>query len=87
MDLVVAVAASAAARVNSIWETEAASSSRAVNGRMAFIAQARARDFQQKLIVRSVRLVAVQAILAHRRVLPQHRSALFRMALVASVVD
>ena len=47
----------------------------------------RPRDFQHELIVRAVRVVAVQAVFADRRMLEQERSALLGMAFVASVVD
>jgi len=55
--------------------------------RVALIAEPRPRHFQHVLVDRAVRVVAVQAILAHRRVLEQERPALFGMTLVASVID
>ena len=45
------------------------------------------RDPEHEVVDRAVRLVAVHAVLAHRRMLPQERAALLRMALVAIVVD
>ena len=54
---------------------------------MTLLAQARPRNLQQEVIVRAVRIVTVQAILGHRRVLPQERPALLGMALEASLVD
>src|ERR1700722_7649512 len=50
-------------------------------------AQSRAREFQRGLVDGAVRIMAVQTILAHRRMLEQERSALFGMAFVTIVVD
>ena len=55
--------------------------------RVALEAQPRARHFQRVLVDRAMRIVTVQAILAHRRMLEQERSALFGVAGVAIVVD
>src|SRR5450759_4027573 len=54
---------------------------------VAFGAQARSRDLEKVFVHRAMRIVAVQAVLAHRRVFEQERSALLGMALVAIVVD
>src|ERR1700722_2672120 len=54
---------------------------------VALVAQARPRHFQHRLVDRAVRVVAVEAVLAHRRVLEQERTALLGVALVAGVVD
>ena len=54
---------------------------------VALLAQPRPRDLQQEVVDRAVRIVAVEAALAHRGMLPQERAALFRMAFVAIVVD
>ena len=54
---------------------------------VALLTQARARNLQQEIVVRAMRIMTVQAVLGHWRVLPQERSAFFRMALPASLVD
>src|SRR5215475_4498540 len=54
---------------------------------VTLLAEARPRDLQQEVIDRAVRIVAVQAIVAHRGMLPQERAALLRVTLVAIVVD
>src|SRR5262245_34896270 len=54
---------------------------------VALLAQTRPRDLQQEVVDRAVRIVAVQAALAHRGMLPQERAALLRMASVAIVID
>src|SRR5262245_48872838 len=54
---------------------------------VALLAEIRSRGDQQLVVVGSVGLVAVDAVLADRRVLPQHRAALLRVARVADVVD
>jgi len=54
---------------------------------MALLAQEWDRCDQQRRLVRAVRGVAIQAILAHGRVLEQEGSALLRMALIAGFVD
>ena len=55
--------------------------------RVALVAKPRRRHFQHALVDRAMRIVTVRAVLAHRRVLEQERSALLGMALVAIVVD
>src|SRR5208282_6936428 len=52
---------------------------------MALIAEHRNRQREQRLIVRTMRQVAVQALiaLAHRWVFPQERTALFLVAIEA----
>ena len=54
---------------------------------VALLTQARARNLQQKIVVRAMRIMTVQAALGHWRVLPQERSTFFRMAPPASLVD
>ena len=54
---------------------------------VALSAQPRPRQLQRVFIRRAMGIVAVQTVLAHRRVLEQERSAFLRMALVAIVVD
>src|SRR5450759_4458745 len=54
---------------------------------VAFGAQPRSRDLEKVFVHRAMRIVAVHAVLAHRRVFEQERSALLGMALVAIVVD
>src|SRR5450755_1485814 len=54
---------------------------------VALLAQTWPRYLQQEVVVGAVRIVAVQAALGHRRVLPQERSALLRMTLEASLID
>ena len=54
---------------------------------MALLAQEGNRRDQQRALIRAVRRVAVEAVLANRRMLEQERSALLRMALVARLVD
>ena len=55
--------------------------------RMTLLAQNRNGCDQQGVLIRAVRRVAVQAALAHRRMLKEERPALLRMALIASFVD
>src|ERR1019366_8718913 len=86
VDVAVAVAASTTQHIRGVRETQSAAGSRAMHGAVAFVAQPRTRHFQQIFVVRAVRLVAVQAVLTHRRVFPQHRTALFSMTLVAILV-
>ena len=57
------------------------------NGRMTRLTQKRAGDDQQFLVIRAMRDVTVHAVLAHRCVLPQERTALLGVAGVALVVD
>src|SRR6516162_2619315 len=54
---------------------------------VALLAQTRPRDLQQEVVDRAVRIVAVEAALAHRSMFPQERAALLRVALVAIVVN
>src|SRR5262249_40077695 len=54
--------------------------------RVALLAEVWARREEHGLVVRAVRLVAIEAVLAHRRVFPQERAALFGVARVAGVV-
>ena len=54
---------------------------------MALLAQPRARDLQHGIVDRAMGVMAVQAVLAHRRVFPQERSALLGVTLVTGVVD
>ena len=77
-----AVLALAADRLHCQW-----TAGRAVTEGVTFGAYPWPRDFQQVLIHRAVRIMAVQAVLAHRRMFEQERSALLGMARVAIVVD
>ena len=54
--------------------------------RMTLLAQQRTRGDQELLVVRAVRRVAVDATVAHRRMLEQERPALLRVAGVADLV-
>ena len=54
---------------------------------VALLAEERHRGRLQLEVVRAVRRVAVEAVLAHRRVLPEERAALLGVALVAELVD
>ena len=54
---------------------------------MAPLAEVRLLGHQHLVVVRSVRVVAVEAALAHRRVLPQERAAFLGVALQALLVD
>src|SRR6185436_19613385 len=54
---------------------------------VALLAQVRDLGLLQLEVVRAVRGVAVQAVLPHRRMLPQERAALLGMAGVALLVD
>ena len=55
--------------------------------RVAVLAQEGRSLDQQIRLVRAVRRMAVQAAFADRKVLPQQRAALLRVAVVASLVD
>lgn len=55
--------------------------------RMALLTQIRQAQLGRCRVIRAVRIVAVGAILAHRRMLPQHRAALFGVAVVTGFVD
>ena len=59
---------------------------RVVDRRVTLLAQERQRRDEQLLVIRAVRLVAVQAALAHRRVLPQERAALLRVTAGAELI-
>ena len=54
---------------------------------MTLLAKEGNRRDQQRVLIRSMRRVAVQAVLAHRRMLEQEGSTFFRMALIARLVD
>ena len=54
---------------------------------VALLTQTRARNLQQEIVVRAMRIMTVQAGLGDRRVLPQEWSALLRVALPANLVD
>ena len=56
-------------------------------GLVALLAQQRRLHLQHLLVDRAVGVVAVEAVLAHRRVLPQERAALLGVAGVAVLVD
>ena len=53
---------------------------------MAGVAHSRHPHFQQLRVVRTVRLVAIRAILHHGRVFPEERSAALRVAAQAILV-
>ena len=55
--------------------------------RMALLTQQRRSFDQQGRVVTAVWLVAQSAILGGRRVLPQERPALFRVAEIAGLID
>src|SRR5581483_354696 len=54
---------------------------------VALLAQARPRELEHLVVVAAVGVVAVQAALRHRGVLPEERPALLGMAGVAGLVD
>lgn len=54
---------------------------------MTALAQPRPRDLQQIVVDGAVRIMTVQAVFDHRRMLPEERTALFRMALEAYVIN
>lgn len=54
---------------------------------MTLLTQERNRCQQQRALIGAVRRVAIEAVLAHRRMLEQERTALLRVALVARLVD
>ena len=54
---------------------------------MALLAQERNRGDQQRVLIRAVWRVAVEAALANGRMLEQERTALLGMALIARLVD
>src|SRR5262245_33182782 len=53
--------------------------------RMALLAQARPRHVEHVFVVGAVRIVAVEAVLTHRRMVVEERPALLRVALVADI--
>ena len=53
---------------------------------MTLLAEERYRRHQQRRLIRAVRRMTVQAVLAHWCVLEQERTALLRMALIAGLV-
>ena len=55
--------------------------------RVALLAQERNRRHQQRALIRAVRRVAVEAVLANGGMLEQERTALLGMALIARLVD
>src|ERR1700722_17411535 len=55
--------------------------------RMTLLAEERYRRDQQRALVGAMRSMAIEAVLAHRRMLEQEGAALFRMTLVAGFVD
>ena len=55
--------------------------------RMALLAEEGNRRDQQSVLIRAMRRMAVQAVLAHRRMLEQEGSTLLRMTLIARLVD
>ena len=54
---------------------------------VTLLAQPRPRDLQQEVVDRAVRIMAVQAVLAHWGMFPQERPALLRVTLVAIVIN
>ena len=54
---------------------------------VALLAQVRRALDQQPSLGGTMRRMAVEAVLTHRLVFPQQRAALFRMAVVADLVD
>jgi len=54
---------------------------------MTLLAKEGNRCNQQRALIRAVRRVAVQAVLAHRRMLEQEGPAFFRVALIARLID
>ena len=55
--------------------------------RVATLTEERLFDDEQRLVRGPVRIVAIEAVFAHGRMLEEERTALFRMALDALVVD
>src|SRR5215510_608026 len=84
MDLLVAILALAIEREDRLWIAWVAGMAGEIG--VALLAQARPRHLQHEVVHRAVRIVAIRAVLTHRRVLEQERTALLGMALVASVV-
>ena len=54
---------------------------------VALLTQVRTRPDEELVVVGPVRLMTVQAALAHRRVFPEERSPLFGVTGVADLVD
>ena len=54
--------------------------------RVTLLAQERARGNEQHFLVGTMRLVAVETVLANRRMLPDERAALFGVAGIADVI-
>ncbi len=65
MNIAVAVAAGPSERIGRVRQTETAARSRRVHCAVAFVAEPRTRHCQQVLIIRAVRIVAIEAVLAH----------------------
>ena len=55
--------------------------------RMTLLAEEGNRRDQQRALVGAMRSMAIEAVLAHRRMLEQEGPALFRVTLVAGFVD
>jgi hypothetical protein len=55
--------------------------------RMTLLAEERNRRDQKRVLVGAMRSMAIEAFLAHRRMLEQEGPALFRMTLVARLID
>ena len=55
--------------------------------RMTLLAEERNRRDQQRALIRAMWSMAIEAVLAHRRMFEQEGPALFRVALVAGFVD
>ena len=55
--------------------------------RMTLLAQKWPRCGQQHVVIRAVGFMAIHAVVTHRRVFPEKRSALFGMALVTDLID
>src|SRR3972149_4380173 len=53
---------------------------------VARLAQVRGLELQKRIVIGPVRVVAVRAVLPHRRVLPEERPPLLGVALVAGLV-
>ena len=68
-------------RVSSPW------SSGVARGDMALRAESRIRNLKETIVNRSMRLMAVGAVLDDRRVFPEERPAPLRVARVAVLVD
>ena len=60
---------------------------RVIEIRVTLLAEERDRRDQQRALIRAMRSMAIEAVLAHRRMLEQKGPALFRVTLVAGFVD